>query len=462
MKRSSGFIKVTIAVAVLLCASVGIGSLLWKTSGPDRIGSDAITFSAFRGEYISSVNEVGDIESSSNFEIKCRVKSRGRAGTAILELVPEGTIVEIGDFLCQLDDSLLREELTERKIQVARDKSMVIQAESQLDAAQRKLEEYEKGSFAQEISTFDAAIKLAKERKERADEVARHSATLNLKGYLTLTQLRADRFASETAEKDLELAIQNKDVYQRFTRDRILSELKSEIEQQKAQLEASNYTLELSRQRQAEYEKQVANCRVTAPQAGTVVYANENDRDNSVIIEEGAELRDGQPIFYLPDPTRMQVAAKVNDSKINQVKEGQRVAVRVDTNPEESIEGRVRRVSPFPLPRRYYQAPIEYEVFVDIVETSPLIRSGLRGKVEIFVERFDDVTQVPVSSLVRRNDRYFVLVKDDAGVEPRPVEIGSNNERFVIIKQGIQPGENVLVDADNYRDDIDFDSVING
>ncbi len=30
------------------------------------------------------------------------------------------------------------------------------------------------------------------------------------------------------------------------------------------------------------------------------------------------------------------------------------------------------------LTRRWFQAPIEYEVFVDITEESPLIRNGLR------------------------------------------------------------------------------------
>ena len=69
-----------------------------------NIGADAITFTAFKGKFISSVNEVGDIESSSNIEIRCRVKSRGREGVAILDLVSEGTKVEKGDFLCQLDD----------------------------------------------------------------------------------------------------------------------------------------------------------------------------------------------------------------------------------------------------------------------------------------------------------------------------------------------------------------------
>ena len=452
------FVKITVLVAVLLCASVVIGSLWVRSSGAGNqgIGSNAIVFPVFQGEFISSVNEVGDIESSSNVEIRCRVKSRGRTGVAILELIPEGTKVAKGDFLCQLDDSLLKEELTERKIQVARDKSEVIKATSLLDAARFKLKEYEEGSFSQDRAALIAAINVAKEREKRAGETARHSALLNGRGYLTLPQLQADVFAFETSKEQLVLAEKDLLVYEKFTKARIEAEFKSAIEQQLAQLEASNFELELSRQREVEYEKQVASCRIVAPQDGTLVYANDSEKRDSVVIEEGALTRDGQPIFYLPDPTKMQVNAKVNDSKINKVKQGQRVEIRVDTAPEIPVAGMVRRVSSFPLPRRYYQAPIEYEVFVDITEENSVIRGGLRGKVEIYVERLENVIQAPVSSLVFNGGKYYVLIKIDSGIETRLVEIGSNNEKFVVITKGLKVGENVLVDADSYRDLVEF------
>lgn len=459
MKSRFGIIKLTIVVALLLCTTVAVGSLLIRSSGggPQIVGSDAVTFAVFEGEFVSSVNEVGDIESADNVEIRCRVKSRGRDGSTILELIPEGSVVKAGDFLCQLDDSLLREELTERRIQVAKDNASVIQASSLLESARRKLNEYEQGNFAQELNQLIAAVNVAKEKEKRAAEIALNSAKLSRKGYLTRSQLQADVFAAKAAKEELDLAEEERRIYEKFSKARIMAELQSEIEQQEAILQASKYTLELSKQREAEYEKQVAECRIVAPQGGTLVYANDSDRrDSSIVIEEGATIRDGQPIFYLPDPNDMQVNTKVNDSKINKVKAGQRVEVRVDTDPETPIAGVVRRVSPFPLPRRYYQAPIEYEVFVDITEKSRLVRGGLRAKVEIFVETKADVIQAPVSSLVLNGSDYFVLVKSQTGIEPRKVEVGSNNESFVIINNGVQAGENVLVDADNYRDQIEF------
>jgi multidrug efflux pump subunit AcrA (membrane-fusion protein) len=111
------------------------------------------------------------------------------------------------------------------------------------------------------------------------------------------------------------------------------------------------------------------------------------------------------------------------------------------------------------MPRRWYQAPIEYEVFVEVVEQNPLIRSGLRAKTEIFVERLQNVVQVPLSSLFKSQSQdkgYSVFVKHQNRVEIRPVQIGSNNDKFVVVNQGLAVGEQVLLDADSYNDNIDI------
>ncbi len=457
----TGFVKTTIVVVLALLAT-GIASMtLLKSSREDPLAvtNNAITFEAFKDTFVSSINEVGDIESSSNVEIRCRVKSRGRSGAAILKLIPEGTPVKKGDFICQLDDSLVKDELNEQRIRVAKDNAAVIQAESILESARRKLEEFKGGSFEQERSELLAAITVALEAERRSEETRRYSEALNRKGYVTKSQLEADVFAEEKAKVELKLAKERLRVYEEFTKDRMLAELDADVRKQTADLTASKYTLELSQDREAEWAQQVANSRIIAPADGTLVYANESDRSSSsVVIEEGALIRDGQSIFYLPDPTKMQVKAKVNDSKINKVKVDQRVEIRVDTAPEDVIAGRVKRVSPYPNPRRYYQAPIEYDVYIEITEESPIIRSGLRAKVEVFVEKIADVVQVPISSLLNENGKYYVIVKENAGISVRPVEIGSNNEKFVVVKSGLESGEQVLVDADNYLDAVDIPS----
>ena len=462
MSTRSGFAKTLALILLVLCASAIASVMMFRNSANSMATvSDDLTFEVFQGEFVASVNEAGDIESSVNSEIRCEVKSKGSPGTAILDIIPEGTMVKEGQFICQLDDSALKDELTLQRIAVAEDKAALIQAESDLDTAKRVLVEFENGLYDQEVAKLQAEIATAEEAVRRAAEFRRHSENLSRKGYRTKTQLEADKFAEDKAKLDLALAKQNLTVYRDFTKDRMIAEYKSEIKKQEANVEATQYTVELSRNRESELENEVANCHIKAPVDGMVVYANETDRrgDASFVIEEGALIRDGQPIVMLPDPNQMQVRTKVSDSKINSVAVGDDCLIRVDTDPEKPVKGRVKRIASFPLPRRWYQAPIEYEVFVEITEKSELIRPGLRGKVEMFTERIADVVQAPLSSIVRNEDDYFVFIKRGDLVDARKVEIGVNNDRFIIINKGLKVGDKVLVDADNYSQDFQFSAT---
>lgn len=456
MQSRKAFIKTLFLLGLLVCASAAASLMVFRNSTESvAANSDLLAFEVFEGEFVSSVNEAGDVESSANHEIRCEVKSRGTAGTAILEIVPEGTEVAKGDFICQLDDSVLRDDLTLQRIAVAEDKAALIQSQSDLDTAGRVLEEFENGLYAQEVAKLDAEVATAEEAVRRAAEFRRHSENLSRKGYRTKTQLEADQFAEEKAKLDLKLAMQNLSVYKDFTKDRMVAEFRAEIKKQEANVEANQYTVELSRDREKEIARQVDACRLLAPTDGIVVYASDSDRgEESIVIEEGALIRDGQPIVRLPDPTKMQVRTKVNDSKINRVKVGDDCLVRVDTDPEKPVSGSVVRVSSFPLPRRWYQAPIEYEVFVEINEQSDLVRPGLRGKVEIFTDRIENQVQAPLSSIIKQDDDYVVFVKAGDKIETRVVEIGINNDKFVIVETGLRPGENILVDADTYQQEV--------
>jgi len=451
-KKSRGFIKPAI-IGLFLIAGASYAGITYL--GGDRdidVSPHELTFTSVRQPFVSSIVESGDVASSSNVEIRCRVRERG--GTGILKIVEEGTKVEKGDFLVQLEDSTFRDEVVERKIRVAEDRASVIQAESNLDTATRSLTEFENGQFKQELAMYDAEHEFAKETLKRAIEYKRFSENLARKGYVTRAQLEADNFAVTRAEKELELAESKLRVFRDFTQQTMEAQLKATIAQEEANLQARQFTLELSQQRLKYYEEQVAACLITAPSGGQVVYANEIDGrgESGIVIEEGVTIREGQAIIRLPDPENMQVTTKVNDSKINSVSEGQECIVRLDTAPEVPIKGIVRKVANFPLPRRWSQAPIEYEVFVDIVEPNAMVRSGLRAKVEIFIEKKDGALQVPVSTLLERGREYYVVVRNEDDHELRRVKIGPNNESTVVILDGLDPNEDVLVDPRQFRE----------
>ncbi len=447
---------------IAVCIPI-VGAVVWmRGSGQNQdLVASAITVPVLRQEFIASVSESGDVESANNVEIRCRVKTQGRSGTMILSIVPEGTKVQPGDLICQLDDSLLVEQQIERNLVVAKDRAALIQAEMNLNTAKFALQEYQEGTSQQEVDNMRVVVALAEETLRRSQQYLAHSERLSHKGFITRTQLEADAFAVEKANLELRLAEQKLQVYEKITQIKLQSELQAAVDKQQANLEAVKFTLALSEQRKKEIEGQIAACRIVAPSAGTVVYANNVDRrsESSFVIEEGAMVRDGQPIVYLPDIERMQVRAAVNDSKINRVKIGQSVQVWLDSSPDKPYQGEVSQVAPMPLPRRWFQAPIEYEVLVAIQGADTTVRPGLRAKVDILVESMSDVCQAPMASVVKQQEQYYVLVKKNQRIEPRAVTIGSNNDKYVVITDGIADGEEVLVDPENYRDAVEFPAL---
>lgn len=456
MRLNYGLVKPLILTSICLLGAVSAGYFWIGGSADENRVDNQLLFTAFRGEFVSTITETGTVESSSNVEIRCEVKSRGTAGTAILDIIPEGEFVQKGDFLVQFDDSILRDRLIEQQIQVAQNEAALIQAQNDLSAARKMVEEYNEGTYQQELAAVDSEIAVAYEKLERAKEYLKFSEKLSAKSFISRSELQADAFSVTKALTELQLAEQKKKVLQQLTRPRTLEQLKAEVKKLEASLKAAEFTLLLSKEREKEFREQVAKCRILAPKAGQVVYANENDRDNSIVIEEGTVIRDGQAVIYLPDPEKMQVRTKVNDSKINLVRSGNPVEIRLDSAPDVAINGKVREVAKFPLPQRWYQAPIEYEVFVDITEKNGLVKSGLRAKSRIIVDRQQDVLQVPASAIVRRDEKYFVIAAENGRYVARKVDIGANNDKFVIIRSGIEEGDQVLINPEKQKDKLEY------
>ncbi|MEE2642733.1 MAG: HlyD family efflux transporter periplasmic adaptor subunit [Planctomycetota bacterium] len=456
MFAKTGFVKPFVVIFIGLISTIS-ATYYWFGGGSDEnVVDNQLLFEAFRGEFVSTIMETGQVESSSNVEIRCEVKSRGTAGTAILKIAPEGDFVKKGDFLVQFDDSNLKDRYIEQQIQVAQNEAALIQAENDLSAAKKMVDEYDQGTKKQELAAVKAEIAVASENLERAREYLKFSQKLSAKNFISRSELQADEFSVRKADSELKLAEQKLDVLIKLTEPRTKEQLQAEVKKLTASLKAARFTLLLSQEREKELAEQVAKCRIVAPKDGQVVYANENDRDNSIVIEEGTVIRDGQEVIFLPDPSKMQVRTKVNDSKINLVKPGNPVEIRLDSAPDTAIQGVVREAAAFPMPQRWYQAPIEYEVFVDVTEKNPLVKSGLRSKARIIVDKQQNVLQIPASALVRKAEGYYALVAENNRYVARSVTIGANNDKFVIIQSGLAEGDKVLINPEKQKEKINF------
>jgi len=453
-RRSGWIIKGTLFAV----GAVAVSGLLFLTSFLPKFswggtGEKPLTYQVIRGEFVSEVLERGDVESASNVEIRCEVESQG-SGVMILRIVPEGTYVQPGDFLVELDSSSLRDRFTQQQITVANARANLIQAQNVLDTARIAKQEYLEGQYRQQLLAIQIENFVAQENKRRAEDYLKYSQSLAQKGYITQAQLEADRFALERAEKDVESARTKLDVLERFTKPKMLKQLDADIQTAQAKFEAQQHALELEEQDLKEIEDQIAKCTITAPEAGQVVYANQVGvrGQTDIIIQEGVRVRERQTIIRLPDPKRMRVKTKVNESKIGLVAEGLPAQIQVDALANQIFEGQVVDVGEYPLPTSFFNSNVkDYEVIVRIDNPTEQLRAGLTAQVRIVSHREPNVLQVPVQAVFEYAKKFYCIAWQDGAMEAVEVELGPSNEKFVIVRKGLEEGQEVVLNAAAYR-----------
>ncbi|MEM1224245.1 MAG: HlyD family efflux transporter periplasmic adaptor subunit [Planctomycetota bacterium] len=429
----------------------GITSVFEPFFNP-TVDLNLVTTPSFQGPFIHTVLERGEIESSSNVEVRSQVRgTRSSTGFKILEIVPEGSWVEEGDFLVRLDDSSLQMELIQQQIVCSNSEAATIEAQAKLDSAKLALNEYAEGTFKELLTQQQSLVFVAEENLRRAEEYLLYSKRLAERGYIPESQLEADRFALEKANKELGVAETKLEVLSKFTRERMLTQLEADIKTAEAKLASRQKTWDLDQKQLAKIKEQIELCLITAPVAGQVVYENKRGRSSStVLIEEGMPVRERQTIINLPDPNKMRVVAKVHESRVGFVQKGQRVDLRLDAMPELALTGRVTSVSDYPLPAiSVYMAHVkEYSVEIEI-DSPPLdLRPGMTAEVNVLVEQLDDALQLPIESVIERNDEYFCAIADsDGSVQQRRLEIGTSNETHLVVVSGVDPGESVVLNV---------------
>lgn len=438
-------------IAATVVLAVGGGATWYATRPSGTSTADGLTYKVQRGPFVHDVVERGEVESSSNIEIRSEVKTRNASGIAILEVVPEGQNVQAGDVLLKLDSSALELERTQQQIVCNNTQAATIQSKNTFESAQIAQQEYLQGTYLQDEQLILSEVFVAEENLRRAQLSMRSSERLAASGLVTPLQLDADRFASDKSDKELATAKTKLRVLQDFTKAKMLKQFDSDIKSAEAKYKADQGVYELELAKLADLEEQIRKCVIKAPAAGQVKYANiitsgRAGSNSEFVVEPGALVRERQPIIRLPDASLMQVRAKINESRVSRVRAGQNATVFLDAFPDVQLDAEVVKVNEYPEPSSGFTTTVkEYATLVRIKNPPEGLRPGLTAMARINVERQDDAVQVPVQAVHERGGQTFVFVKHEDSWEPREVQLGSNNDKFVIVKKGVEENELVSV-----------------
>ena len=433
-----------------------------------------------RGALRISETVRGNLEAKDSISIKSEVESRA----TILYLIPEGTWVQEGDLICELDVSATRDERVVQEIalqnalaehtkakeqydiQVIQNESDIAVAKQNFEFAEIDLRKYQEGDWPQELQLAAETIVLKEEELARAEDKLVWTKTLADRGFLQRTELEADQFAVERAKIEHQRSLRDKALLIEYGNPRQVAELEAKVEeterevrkvekQAKARLadfEAARASaearLELEQEKLAKIELQIEKARMFAPAEGMVVYARESSRWGSGDpISEGTEVRERQEIMTIPRSGGMVVEASLHETVLKKVQVGQPCDVVIDALSGQVFDARVDFVAVLPDSQSWYSNPNQRVYRSEVAITEPVreMRPGMSCSVEILAAELEDVLYVPVQSVFLDAGKPICFVRGLEGIDPRPVKVGLDNSKWVVVEEGLTEGEVVLL-----------------
>lgn len=411
MQRNKKIIFIVLGVLVIL-----IG---YSLSGDDaeEIG---LTATVERGKFQIEVTTTGELQA------KKSEKVRGPSGLRkariynikITDLVPEGTLVNEGDYIGTLDKT---------------------ETDTKLNEISTDLEKVE----SQYITTrLDTALDL---RGARDELINLHYDKEEKK--LVQSQSKFEPPASiRKAEIDLEKA------------DRALEQATENyrIKQEKAiaKMKEVGATLRQQRVRLAQILELIQQLEIKAPKAGMVIYQKEWD-GRKIVAGSSINTWGGAVVATLPDLSVMISKTYVNEVDISKLKKDQSVQITIDAFPDNEYSGKVVSIANVGEQRPGSDAKV-FEVEIELTQVDSILRPSMTSNNYILINSYDDVLYVPIESIFNNDSISYVFLDNATGIERKEVDLGQSNDNYIIIEEGLEEGQGIFLSKPKEGDNIEM------
>jgi HlyD family secretion protein len=447
---------------------------------PKPSTSNTAFYEVRRGDFTVSIVEGGTLAAVSEVSVRNEVEGTAR----IIFIVPEGSYVKKSNLLIELDSAQAQDQVNQQQINLEKAQFSLIQAEAQLDiqrsttnsdirAARLKrdfaildLQKFQEGQRI--VDLIEASNKLVQAEAQLSVNLDIYTNTTKLaaKGYETKQKEEGDRLSVMGNQNSLIVASNQMWMIKEFTHRKLFAQLTSDVEEAEKELErvvaqsqrriaqfvadllTQSNTLTLNQKKLDRDRKNLDATKIYAPQDGLVVYnVSENRFSSESLIEEGATVRNRQELIKLPDVSRMKVTVKVHESYVNMITPGLPAFVILDSMPDQRFAGTVAKVALLPDSQARWGNPNlkVYNTEIHITDDLPDVKPGVSAKAEIIITNITDTLSVPIQAVTTSRGRQVVYVPSGREPEPRPIEVGMYNTKYIQITSGLKEGDRVLL-----------------
>jgi multidrug efflux pump subunit AcrA (membrane-fusion protein) len=383
-----------------------------------------ITSEVQRGPFEVLVYSSGQLEAQNSENITVPDNLRDRSiriyEIKITDLVEEGSVVDSGEYVASLDHKAVEEVLTT--------------AQEDLETAINNFEDAKMDSNLTLSNNRDLIIN-AKEEVEEMQIVLDESV------YESPSVIRKAEMDLDKAKRKLEQEIKGYDLKER--------QAISKVERAKIEM----------RQRQNRVDKLMEvykSLEIKAPKSGMVIYGKDNTREK---IKVGSSVSTWNPVIAtLPDLSTMLSITYVNEIDISKIKAGQKVKLGIDAMPEKVMEGEVVSVANIgqAMPKSDAKVfEVKVRVFGEVndlkpaMTTSNIIQTGV----------FQDTMFIPSDAVFENDSMQYVFLDKKNKVVKQVVDLGDQNENFVLVNKGLNEGDKLLLSVPDNEEDLAIEGM---
>jgi multidrug resistance efflux pump len=216
--------------------------------------------------------------------------------TTVLSIRPEGTRVEKGEIVCELDPTERHDRIASQELVVQSALADVQGARLAREVALIALNEYKEGSLAQDQAAAQGQIKLAESNLAREEDNVAWTRRMFEKGFVSMAEKVAAELSLQKATFDLEQAHGKLKLLREYTQGKTIKALMGQVETARACELAKQAALERAQMDRKRLDEQIRRCKIAAPAGGWIQYA--------APIGVGAVVHDGQLLLrIIPDGT---------------------------------------------------------------------------------------------------------------------------------------------------------------
>ncbi len=198
----------------------------------------------------------------------------------------------------------------------------------------------------------------------------------------------------------------------------------------------------------ARTEYEVAQANFTAAEKLVDIRTPISGTVTSVNVSVGDYLYPGQKVATVADISRLRMNLGISGSDIKYFKVGADVNVSVGTSENLGGSGRVVTVA-----RSADPVTRTFQVEIEIANESGRLKPGMFAESEITVEKFENIIIIPRDAAVNRDNKDYVYIINGDRVTAREVVLGAEFNGSVEIKQGVHPGDTLVIVGQDYLDD---------